>query len=124
MEISIEPWKKLVVHEVVEYTFDDFVYQTIESAQATGTGIRNLNWACGVAFQAHVFPDTDAIIQEKLNGTIHYASVTFAIKEKFEKQVIKDNATINFVDASINEIFNELATKLKEQSKYKSSSNP
>ena len=124
MEISIEPWKKLVVHEVVEYTFDDFVYQTMESAQATGTGIRILNWASGVAFQAHVFPDTDAIIQEKLNGTIHYASVTFAIKEKFEKQVIKDNATINFVDASINEIFNELATKLKEQSKYKSSSNP
>ena len=124
MEISIEPWKKLVVHEVVEYTFDDFVYQTMESVQATGTGIRILNWASGVAFQAHVFPDTDAIIQEKLNGTIHYASVTFAIKEKFEKQVIKDNATINFVDASINEIFNELATKLKEQSKYKSSSNP
>ena len=124
MEISIEPWKKLVIHEVVEYTFDDFVYQTMESAQATGTGIRILNWASGVAFQAHVFPDTDAIIQEKLNGTIHYASVTFAIKEKFEKQVIKDNATINFVDASINEIFNQLATKLKEQSKYKSSSNP
>ncbi len=124
MEISIEPWKKLVIHEVVEYTFDDFVYQTMESVQATGTGIRILNWASGVAFQAHVFPDTDAIIQEKLNGTIHYASVTFAIKEKFEKQVIKDNATINFVDASINEIFNEMATKLKEQSKYKSSSNP
>ncbi|MCH7758682.1 MAG: hypothetical protein IIA19_09480 [Thaumarchaeota archaeon] len=124
MEISIEPWKKLVIHEVVEYTFDDFVYQTMESVQATGTGIRILNWASGVAFQAHVFPDTDAIIQEKLNGTIHYASVTFAIKEKFEKQVIKDNATINFVDASINEIFNQMATKLKEQSKYKSSSNP
>ena len=124
MEISIEPWKKLVVHEVVEYTFDDFVCKTMESAQATGTGIRTLNWASGVAFQAHVFPDTDAIIQEKLNGTIHYGSVTFAIKEKFEKQVIKDNATINFVDASINEIFNQLAKKLKEHSKYKSSSNP
>ncbi len=124
MEISIEPWKKLVVHEVVEYTFDDFVYKTMESAQATGTGIRTLNWASGVAFQAHVFPDTDTIIQEKLKGTIHYGSVTFAIKEKFEKQVIKDNATINFVDASINEIFNQLANKLKEHSKYKSSSNP
>ena len=124
MEISIEPWKKLVVHEVVEYTFDDFVCKTMESAQATGTGIRTLNWASGVAFQAHVFPDTDTIIQEKLKGTIHYGSVTFAIKEKFEKQVIKDNATINFVDASINEIFNQLANKLKEHSKYKSSSNP
>jgi len=124
MEISIEPWKKLVVHEVVEYSFDDFVNQTIESAHATGSGIRTLNWASGVAFQAHVFTDTDAIIQEKLNGTIHYASVTFSMKEKFQKQVIKGNATINFVDVSINEIFNQLASKLKEQTKYKSSSNP
>jgi len=25
MEISIEPWKKLVIHEVIEYKFDDWV---------------------------------------------------------------------------------------------------
>jgi len=122
MEISIEPWKKLIVHEVIEYTFDDFLNQTIESIQAVGTGMIVLNWSNGVAFQAHVFPDTDAIIQEKLKGIIHYASVTFSLKEKFEKQVIRGNATINFLDASVNDIFNELAIKLKGQSKYKTSS--
>jgi len=122
MEISIEPWKKLIVHEVIEYTFDDFLNQTIESIQAVGTGMIVLNWSNGVAFQAHVFPDTDAIIQEKLKGIIHYASVTFSLKEKFEKQVIRGNATINFLDSSVNDIFNELAIKLKGQSKYKTSS--
>ena len=122
MEISLEPWKKLVVHEIIEYTIDDLLNQTIDANQAIGTGIRTLNWANGVAFQAHVFPDTDMIIQEKLKGIIHYASVTFALKEIFEKQVIRGNATINFLDGSVNIIFNELAIKLKEQSKYKASS--
>ncbi|MFB3096337.1 MAG: hypothetical protein ACE1YX_01415, partial [Nitrosopumilaceae archaeon] len=79
-------------------------------------------WSNGVAFQVHAFPDTDAIIQEKLKGIIHYASVTFSLKEKFEKQVIRGNATINFLDVSVNDIFNELAIKLKGQSKYKTSS--
>jgi len=122
MEVSIEPWKKLIVHEVIEYTFDDLLKETIESSQAVGTGMRTLHWANGVAFQAHVFPDTDTIVQEKLKGIVHYASVTFSIKDKFEKQVISGNATINFLDVSVNDIFNELAVKLKGQSKYKISS--
>ena len=122
MEVSIEPWKKLIVHEVIEYTFDDLLKETIASIQAVGTGMRTLHWANGVAFQAHVFPDTDTIVQEKLKGIVHYASVTFSLKEKFEKQVIRGNATINFLDVSVNDIFNELAIKLKAQSKYKTSS--
>lgn len=121
MEISIEPWKKLIIHEVIEYSIDDLVNQTIASSQAVGSGIRTLTWANGVAFQAHLFPDTETIIQEKLKGILHYASVTFALKETFEKQVIKGNATINFLDASVNSIFNDMATKLKAQSKYKTS---
>ena len=122
MEIAIEPWKKLIIHEVIEYEFDDLLNQTLASSQAVGSGIRTLNWANGVAFQAHVFPDTDVIIQEKLKGIIHYASVTFALKEIFEKQVIKGSATINFLDASVNDIFKDMADKLKEYSKYKTSS--
>jgi len=47
--------------------------------------------------------------------------VSFAIKEKFEKQIVKENATINLVDVSVNEIFKELATSLKAQSKFSSS---
>jgi hypothetical protein len=44
----------------------------------------------------------------------------FAIKEKYEKQLIKDNATINLIDVSVNEIFKKLADRLKEHSKQKS----
>ena len=44
------------------------------------------------------------------------------VKEKFEKQVIKGNVTVNFLDESEKEEMSDLAKKLKEQSKYKTSS--
>jgi hypothetical protein len=43
----------------------------------------------------------------------------FATKPKYEKQIIKDNATINLIDVSVNEVFRMLAEKLKEHSKQK-----
>ncbi len=55
-------------------------------------------------------------------GIMHMQSVTFAVKEKFEKQVIKGNVTVNFLDQSEMEMYRDLAKKLKEQSKYKTSS--
>jgi len=44
--------------------------------------------------------------------------VSFAIMEKFEKQIVRENATINLVDVSVNEIFRKLVVELKKQSKY------
>ena len=72
-------------------------------------------WNC---FFTSKFPTTNASVEEQLKGILHWSSVSFAIKEKFEKQIVKENATINLVDVSVNEIFKELATNLKAQSKY------
>ena len=58
-----------------------------------------------------------AIIEHNLDAL---EQVFHAVKEKYERQLIKDNATINLIDVSVNEIFKELANKLKENSKLKS----
>lgn len=120
MEISIEPWKKLVIHEIIEYNFEDWMMQIAFSSKTAGGGIPAINWANGIVFQSFNFPDTNTIVEEKIKGILHWSSVMFAVKDKYEKQIIKDNATINLIDVSVNEIFRELATKLKEQSKHKS----
>ncbi|HET8719399.1 MAG TPA: hypothetical protein VFM64_00190 [Candidatus Nitrosotenuis sp.] len=117
MEIVIEPWKKLVIHEVIEYRFDDWMTQMAFSSRTAGGGIPTINWANGIIFQSFNFPDTNTTVEEKLKGVLHWSSVMFAAKEKYEKQIIKDNATINLVDVSVNEIFRILAEKLKEHSK-------
>lgn len=118
MEISIEPWKKLIIHEIIEYKFDDWVKQIAFSSRTSGGAIPTMQWAEGVAFSPVSFPTTDVVMEEQLKGILHWSSVSFAIKEKFENQIVRENATINLVDVSVNEIFKKLAAELKKQSKY------
>lgn len=118
MEISIEPWKKLVIHEVIEYKFDDWVKQIAFSTRSSGGAIPTMQWTNGIVFSPSNFPTTNVTVEEQLKGILHWSSVSFAIKEKFEKQIVIENATINFMDVSVNEIFKELAQKLKKQSKF------
>lgn len=122
MEISIEPWKKLVIHEVIEYKFDDWVKQIAFSTRSSGGAIPTMQWTNGVVFSPSNFPTTNITVGEQLKGILHWSSVSFAIKEKFEKQIVIENATINLVDVSVNEIFKELAQNLKKQSKFAISS--
>ena len=118
LEIIIEPWNQLVIHEVLELRFEDWITQIIASARSAGGGIPTIFWAGGVSFHFATFPDTDTIVQEKLKGRIHYSSVTFAIKEKFEKQITRESGAVNFTDVSHNEIFSKLTEKLRLQSKF------
>lgn len=111
--------EELVIHEVLELKLDEWVTQIIASARSAGGGIPTIFWAGGLAFHFATFPDTETIVQEKLKGRIHYSSVTFAIKEKFEKQVMREGGTVNFTDVSHNEIFSKLADNLRSQSKFK-----
>lgn len=118
MEISIDTWKKLIIHEIIEYKFDDWVKQIAFSSRTSGGAIPTMQWAEGVAFSPVSFPTTDVVMEEQLKGILHWSSVSFAIKEKFENQIVRENATINLVDVSVNEIFKKLAAELKKQSKY------
>lgn len=118
MDISVEPWKKLIIHEIIEYKFDDWVKQIAFSTRTSGGGIPTMQWADGVAFSPVNFPTTNVVMEEQLRGVLHWSSVSFAIKEKFENQIVRENATLNLVDVSVNEIFRKLAVALKKQSKY------
>lgn len=113
LEIAIEPWKKLVVHEVIEYGFEDLLRILLSQSRAAGGGIASMNWCNGLVFQHVTFPDTESVIQEKMKGVIHYSSVVFARKEKFERQIVKENGTLNLIDVSANQIFYQLADALK-----------
>ncbi len=119
MEITIDPWKELIIHEVLELKFDEWITQVIATTRSAGGGIPTIFWAGGIAFHFTTFPDTETTVQEKIKGRIHYSSVTFVVKEKFERQVVKEGGTVNFTDVSHNETFSKLANKLKTESKFK-----
>ncbi len=118
MDISVEPWTKLIIHEIIEYKFDDWFKQIAFSSRTSGGAIPTMQWADGIAFSPVNFPTTNIVMEEQLKGILHWSSVSFAIMEKFEKQIVRENATINLVDVSVNEIFRKLVVELKKQSKY------
>ena len=120
MDISIKIWEKLVIHEIIEYKFDDWVKQIAFSSRTSGGAIPTMQWADGIAFSPVNFPTTNVVMEEQLKGILHWSSISFAIKDKFENQIVRENATINLVDVSVNEIFRKLAVELKKQSKYSS----
>ncbi len=120
VEIVIEPWKKIVIHEVIELEFEDLL-KIITVGVPPGGRTHAMQWANGVVFAQAPFPDIEPSIEEKIKGIIHYASVQFALKPKFESEIIdtERNITIPFIDVSHNELFVQLTELLKKQSKFR-----
>ncbi|MDA4122732.1 MAG: hypothetical protein OK456_06080 [Thaumarchaeota archaeon] len=121
LQISIEPYRKIVVHEVLEIGFNDLIDQIVNQARsAGGTTIPLLAWCNGVAFQIAPFnPNSEEIIRESLRGTVHYAAVTFALKEKYEREIIRKNGTVILLNQSANANFVALAETMLGNSKLK-----
>lgn len=121
MEIVVEPWKKLVIHELLEYKFEDLAkLVATQSVQQGGTAIPTISWAEGVAFLISPFPDeSEVIIEEKLRGIIHYNTILFALKPVFEAEIFMrgSQVRINLIDVGTNEIFRLLAKTLKTHAK-------
>ncbi|MDA4133957.1 MAG: hypothetical protein OK441_00085 [Thaumarchaeota archaeon] len=115
LEITIEPYRKIVIHEVVEIAFTDLIDHMIHQTNSVGgSTIPMLPWCNGIAFQILPFnPNSEEIIKESLKGTIHYSSVTFAIKEVFEREIIRPSGTVTLLDQSANANFLALAETLK-----------
>lgn len=124
LQISIEPYRKIVIHETLEIGFNDLIDQILNQTRAAGgTTIPTLSWCNGVAFQIVPFnPSSEEIIKESLRGTIHYAAVTFGLKEKFEREIIRKSGTVLLLNQSANGNFVALAENMKAIAKLKEGS--
>ena len=120
MEIVIEPYRKVVIHEVVEQRLSDMIEAVASQTRAAGgTTIPMMNWCNGVIFQIVPFsPESEVVIEEQMKGVIHYSSVIFATKERFEREVRVSNETVRLVDQSANPTFVKLGGILKARAKY------
>jgi len=120
-EIVIEPYKKIVIHEIIENRFSDMVGGLVAQAMAAGgTTIPMLNWCNGVAFVIAPFnPNSEEVIAEQLKGIVHYAAVNFAVKERFERDVRLPEGTIRLIDQSANPNFVKLADLLKAKARFR-----
>ena len=57
-------------------------------------------------------------MDDEVNGTLHFQRVTYAIKEKFEKRIVRGNVTINLLDQDEIPLYRDLAKELKKRSQW------
>ena len=120
-EIIIEPYKKIIIHEAIEYRFDNYVDLVLTGARAAGgTTIPIIQWCNGIVFQVVPFNvNSEKVIEEQLEGVVHYSTVSFALKERYEPEVRLALGTLRMVNASANSNFIAIADMLKQRSKFK-----
>lgn len=120
-EIVVEPYKRIVIHELIEYHFNDMVESTLTGASVTGGGgTPILFWCNGVAFQAATLnPESEVITEELLKGVIHYASIAFAVRERFDAEIRTPRGIVRMIDQTENPNFVHLTEYLKNNSKLK-----
>jgi len=113
VEFEYQPWKKIIVHEVVKYPKDFFISQHSLGAQPGGIG-RPLTWADGIVFDRSLFRETDDVIKEKLEGRLHYSSIIYGLLEKYQPEFkVEGNIRIPVIDVSNNKVFKEMVAWIK-----------
>ena len=121
VEVEIYKTTTLKVHDTLEYEFEDLLKEFVYDEEAGGeeSKVRTLIWAQGVAMWiTNIINPTSEIVNDEVNGTLHFQRVTYAIKEKFEKRVVRGNVTINLLDQEEQPLYRDLAKKLKERSQW------
>jgi len=122
VKIELYKTQELRVHDVLEYNFEDLMQEFVseEEAGAEGEKQRTLVWAQGVVMWiAYIERPTSQIVDDEVNGILHFQRVTYAIKEKFEKRIVRGNVTINLLDQNEQPLYRDLAKKLKWYSQWK-----
>ena len=114
VEFEYQPWKKIVVHEIVEYPLEYFINKHSIRAQEGGTGAP-LNWANGIVFEHSTIRPIDDVIKEQIKGTIHWSYLHYAFMLDFKKELEGPRAVkIPIVNLSNHYIFSSMSKWIKE----------
>ena len=63
VEIRVEPWKRIIIHEVVEYKVDDFIRAVTVAVPLGGQALPIL-WTNGVLFSAMPVPSSEVFSEQ------------------------------------------------------------
>jgi len=116
--VRIELFKTTVlrVHDTLQYEFEELMQEFVaeEEAGAEGEKQRTLIWAQGVVMWiTYITNPTSQIVDDEVNGILHFQRVTYAMKEKFEKRLVRGNVTVYLLDQNEIPLYRDLAKKLK-----------
>jgi len=115
VEVVYEPWKKIVIHEIVKYALDDLVKLQSLGVEPSGLG-DPLLWVGGIVFSSSTMLETKDVIKEKLEGAVHWSSVEWALMPEFEDVIVikETNVKVPIINVSAHPIYKTVSKWLKE----------
>lgn len=115
VEVVYQPWKKIVIHEIVKYALDDLV--KLQSLGVEPGGLADpLLWVEGIVFSSSTMLETKDVIKEKLEGVVHWASVEWALMPEFKGVIIikETNVKVPIINVGAHPIYKAVSKWLKE----------
>ncbi len=115
VEVVYEPWKKIVIHEIVKYALDDLVKLQSLGVEPSGLG-DPLLWVGGIVFSSSTMFETKDVVKEKLEGVVHWSSVEWALMPEFKEVIIikETNVKVPIINVSAHPIYKTVSKWLKE----------
>lgn len=119
VEIEYKPVQKIIVHEIIKNTYDEFL-DNFAIPQPPNVPPAMARWIDGVLFMFKGYPPSQEILQDNIQGTIHWELVNFTEKENFETPLMnpRTNGTLEVKDNSANTAVADFIRWLKRQSQW------
>ncbi|CAE6500333.1 MAG: hypothetical protein QXE84_02205 [Candidatus Nitrosotenuis sp.] len=109
-EFIHEPYKKVLVREIIKMSLDDLVslIATLESASAY--------WAEGVLFVSFAITESDDLGKREIEGETYLDRVMFTRYDKYTKTARSStNVEINVLNVQKSHLYRDLVVWLKKQ---------
>jgi len=123
VEVEYQPVKRIIVHEIIKNTFDEFVSMFAVSAIPRGTPIP-VRWIDGVLFGFRPFEETPEIVRDRLQGIIHWSFLNFTQMKEYTEVLHhpKNGTPVAVLDNSNNTAVCDVIKWLKKQRQWFSDS--
>lgn len=119
VEIEYKPINKIVVHEIIKQPLTEFIRM---KARPSNPNIPNIpaRWAEGIVFVAGAYPPTPELVNEQVQGTVHWSDMEFAEMEDYQ-QILTDQdsgGSVRVTNYSSNSAVTALVRWLKKQPQW------
>lgn len=122
VDVAYQPIKKIIIHEILKQSLDDFVRMKAQSAP-NGMSPMPVRWIDGIVFAFNGMPVTPEMINERVrDGTVHWDFVEFAEMPNYQKALFhpETNVPLPIVDNSNNTAVSDVIRWLKKQRQWSS----
>lgn len=104
VKITYSPIKEIIIHEMVEYSLNDFVKLMTDNVPA-GNISPSVKWCDGMAFMSTGLPSTVDVVKDQMAGIIHWAWFAYAEMQNY-KPIIEtaSKVVLPVVDVSNNDL--------------------